>query len=400
MSGMKWSESAYTVCARVGLIAAVCAAAPRQAAAQTTTTGPTQPVTRPALAPADPSATKLTLHLAGVPRTTAFAELSAASGMGNPVGDPGRNEPLITVDADDQPYWNVLLAIIDQSKGVDLASRAVGLRLDGASSDALAGMRSMDGAFVLSLNTWDRTVQFTGPAAPTRQATLEADIAYEPRLDVLYLDRTVAPAVAVDENGLSLVPRDDDRQPPRAFNGDSSNPFGQPAATMFAPLTINVNIPATTGRRVARLQMTVRAWLAQESRTFRCDYNQTVIDTGGPLPCKVSWDGSPDAPQVDVHFDRGSIKPETWQNMAAFLSVARIRVIDDTGADWRTDGGHNNGDYQDDQMTIHRVFNRPPPPPGQPAAQAKSKPSAAIVEFPVAVKPIELHFSFKDIPVP
>jgi hypothetical protein len=126
-----------------------------------------------------------------------------------------------------------------------------------------------------------------------------------------------------------------------------------------------------------------------------------VTNTTGPLPCRVTWEGSPDAPQVNVHFERGAIKPETWVDMAAFLSVARIRVVDDAGADWRTDGDRNNGDYDDNAMTIHRVFNRPPPPAGKPPEpQTKSTPVAAFIEFPVAVKPLELHFSFKDVPLP
>ena len=396
---MKANANGYRMVLRTGGVVALLAIAPCVAVSQTTTTAAvatepaTRPATRPVLGPADPAATKVTLHIAGMPRTDAFAALSAASGFGTPAGKPAKNEPLITVDADDQPYWNVFAAVVDQAKGVDLASPAVGLPLAGAAPDALSGTRSLDGAFVLSLNRWERSVQFTGVAAPQRDGSLEATIAYEPRLGVLYLDRIVAPNVAVDENGLTLVPTRDGPQPPRAFNGDYNNPLGRSASTIDAPLSIDINIPRSAGRRVADLQLTVRAWLAQDMRKFKCDYQQEGTDTGGALPCKVSWEGSPDAPQVNVHFERGSIKPETWQNLAAFLSTSRIRVVDDSGVDWRTDADRNNGDYQDDQLTIHRVFNRPPGP-------NKTQPIAAIIEVPVAVKPVELHFSFKDVPLP
>jgi hypothetical protein len=390
----------------LGLIAAMCLAAPRWATAQPAATEPateaahgaaTAPATRPMLSQSDPAATRVTLHIASVPRTMAFAQLAAASGIGNPTGAAAAKEPTITVDADDQPYWNVMLPILDQSRGIDLSSAAIGLPAAGAPGDALSGMRSIDGAFVLCLNRWDRTIGFTGPSAPVRQATLEAHLAFEPRLGVLYMDRTIAPTLAVDENGLSLVPRGDDPQPPRAFN---DNPCGLSASSIFWPLTIDMNVPPSAGRRVARMSVKVRAWVAQETRTFRFPFGQEKTESTGTVNCKVTWSGSNDEPKIEVRFDRGSIKPETWQDMAAFLSASRVRVVDDAGAPWTTDTNRNDGDSQDDHVTIQRTFTRPQQPAGKPAPAAKNPPTAAIVDIPVAVKPIELHFSFADIPVP
>jgi len=164
---------------------------------------------------------------------------------------------------------------------------------------------------------------------------------------------------------------------------------------------IHLNMPRTAGRRVARMDLTVRAWVAQETQTVRYPFNQTVSQKTASVAWTVSWDvGNPDAPQVKVRFDRGSVQPPTWQDMAAFLSVSRISLIDDNGVAWSTDTSRNNGNYQDDQMTITRTFQRPAQPAGQPAPSTKSQPVAAVIEFPTAVKPIVLQYNFSDIPVP
>jgi hypothetical protein len=374
--------------AMVGLLVIACAAALGE------------PATQPTLSPSDPAATRVSLHLAGVPRTSAFAALAAASGMGNPVGTPGRNEPLITVDAENQPYWNVLLWILDQSKGVDFSSPSIGLPLANTPSDALAGLRSIDGAFVLSLNQRNRSVSFTGPAAPSREASLSGFIAFEPRLNVLYLDRNIAPSAALDENGLSLLPSHVDSQPPRAFNGDNSLPIGVFPGSIAMPMTINLNLPRTVGKRIARLSITMHAWVAEEMATIRFPYGHDATDNTDPAACSAKWTASEDNPRLEIKFAAGSIKPAVWVNRAAFLSVSRVALMDSSGVAWRSDSNRNDGDYQDNGITFAHTFTRPDPAKGATVPTTKPTPTEATVEFPTVVKAIELHFNFENIPLP
>jgi hypothetical protein len=363
----------------------------------------------------DPRPTLVTLHMADASMSDIAAKIAAQTGMPLGVGIGSPIAPL-SVDVDQQPFWTVLDDLCKRSNSTIMPqwNNTPGLTI--AAVGGSQPQRIVSGPTMLVFRDIQHLSQLTVSADHQDFCELTGEAIWEPRLKVLFADAWTIPTVAVDENGLSLVPDE------TTAASDSRQGYYQQNATgrfsvrqrfnnndLFRrDLQVRLHVPASAGRTIKTLTGQWRFFVAKKVDHFDIPSlkvaKQRSTYVMGDLASLTMQFAQANDDSVNLQFTvptSGDGTGPVSQDMArrnSLLQSMDIRVLDENGEPW---GDTASGDFNGGQLNIGnggnmmyiQAFIRRYP-------SAKGKPNKATVEGPVAATEIDVPFTLHDLPLP
>ena len=356
--------------------------------------------------------TLITLHVHGAAAADVLATLGerAHADIAHSFFDPAGAPPVVTIDADRRPFWDVMADVCGQTGLCPLADdpdrRTV--RLVNADRNWItAAPHAVVGPFWVGVTSVYRmsSVDLAGPAVADDHFLARLMVLAEPKLVVTQVS-PLAVREATDNAGHSLAP-------PGRAGGGAARPAASrlPARTVEARLVYPADHPGT---RIATLAGDLTVTLAQGARRFEADDVLGRPTVTRPVPgvhvrvaaAKLSPD---DLYQVTVECVREGLADAPWSAMVN--RVADVSVEDAAGhalspLGWTTDAGNGRSTFK--ATGLFSGGN----PPGDPmlnqalaAAGAKLPPAAGPprrVVWAVAdrFKVVTVPVAFHDLPMP
>ena len=380
-------------------------------------------------------ATMVTLKLDAVPPAAAFEGLFRQA-QAPLLTDPANllasiKDKRVSLDAAGRPFWEVMQSLCAQA-GVEPATierrtgrgrrqqeRADGLGLVAAGANRSPAAKSqawddkpltLAGPILVRLDrlTLVSNVRLRDPAgAVSREFHVSLTAFAEPKLKVLDYSSVVRLDEVVDDNGNSLIPRDDQGIPANAEVYGNARP-GHPGhweagATLHYPTE-------NRGRRIARLKASIAFEIQIRSgvldlplgdggRAQASGMEQTV---GGVRMLVKGFD--PAAPRLDVTVYRDGRDDAQWYRVRTLLSAGEGRILDGAGQTIsRTPVGPSAEESEDSQRLEVRVpFERTSAGAADAKVDNAAGPEAARVvwEFPAETRQVVVPFEFNDLPMP
>jgi hypothetical protein len=363
----------------------------------------------------DPHPTLITLHVANAPLSDIIAKIAQQTGMPVSLG-MGNPAPPLSLDADQQPFWNVLEDLCKRSNSSIMPNWNGNAGPTIAPMSEQGNQRAISGPILLVFQNIQHLNQLT--AAPDRQdfCEISGSAMWEPRLKVIFTDAWTIPTTAVDENGVSLVPDDaaaanDPRGFDRQENITGSFSVGQRfngnQNAFSRELHVRLHVPPTAGRRIKTLTGKWRMFVAGQSQHFdipnlAASKRQTTYELGDLASLTLQFAQANDQGvqlQFTIPNEAGGTKSLSTEmaQRNCLLQSMHVRVLDADGHPWGdTSGDFNNGQINvgggGNQMFISVFIQR--------GASAKGKPFKAVVEAPVAATEIDAPFTLHDLPLP
>jgi hypothetical protein len=362
----------------------------------------------------DPHATLITIHQQNAPFADVITEIGRESGFQiGLAGAPGmaQNWPAVTLNADAQPFWSVLIDSCRQAK----AQIRVGSVGRPNIVFLMIGNFGRGGRYFTSgpvmgllerIQHWDR---LTESPPQQDQCTASVKLFVEPRLQVLFYEQDGNPTMAEDENGISLVPPSDLNHE-NSFRGSMRiyrGPFGhyqlmQNGIEFLSQMsyTIHLQTSARTGRKIAHFKGEIGIWLAGEESNVELTDLKSIKAKLQPV-YKLNESNSLTLQnlsiqnsyvQLQVKVDRSPGETEdAWNRRRLVLSSLRMSVFDGDGNVWSGEQQPGYG-FGDAQFDLYFNASRQP---GQ-----TQRPAKIILHGTVDTQEIVLPYDFSDLPLP
>lgn len=362
----------------------------------------------------DPQPTLVTLHVSNASLSDIASKIAAQTGMPVAAGFGNSAMPL-SLDADQQPFWKVMddLCARSNSSIIPTWNNTQQLTLMPGTRPPL--QRIISGPAMLEFTGVQHLSQLTVSKDRQDFCELTGQAMWEPRLKVLFSDAWTVPTVAVDENGLSLVP--DEKT---AASDPRANPYQQNNTGQFSvrdrfnnmnlysrELHVRLHVPPGAGRTIKTLSGQWRFFVARKMDHFDVPANATAKSrTTYPLGDLASLtlqysQANEDTVQMSFTIPSGTdgqLPPNAeMAKRNSLLQSLQARVTDADGNTW----GDTNGDFNGGQVNVGmggnmlylQIFIRR-------SASGKGKPAKITIEAPVSATEIDASFSLHDLPLP
>jgi hypothetical protein len=350
----------------------------------------------------DPQPTRVTLHLHDVAFEDAVARLAKQASV--TMRTFGGNWPHVTIDADAQPFWQVLSSACDQahagiSNGYD--GQATSLQLTNGGS----GRRVVAGPVLATFRQVEHLNESTAPAARADFCEVAVDVLWEPRLTVAYELASGPPDEAVDENGRSLVPdgaaADVDPRQPNLYR-----PFGRYQSQRQqgwnggsgVQYSVRLAVPPTAGRRIAHLRGTIKLWVGgPEQQVEITDLSRVGRNHYYPLGdspirlrvANVSVNGT--YLQAQLAVPRAGTSADAWAQSQVLLQGLKVRTVDGAGHDWGTMEGQFGYGMGRNELDLYAYVM---------SNGDAAKPAKLVVSGPVTATELDIPYDLRDLPLP
>jgi hypothetical protein len=362
-------------------------------------------------APGDLHPTLITLHMKGQTLATVVAEISRQSGASIEMNGPQGLR--VTIDADQKPMLEVLNSAASQAHAV-LQNSPAYYRSDG--QDAAPHLQinfgpGQDGQLQVTAGPVmarftgiEHLNQLTAPVEVRDFCDVQGSVLWEPRLSVAYYQAQSIPTVAVDENGLSLVP-DGAVADPRQITAEKfRGPGSQNDPGGISQFSIGLKVPPSAGRRLVHLTGQIHMWVVDRSQTGTISDLQSAVKNrttlslpGGGIQLRVMgvW-SSTSFVQVQLRpvqsgNSSADSSADSSQQQAAMLGAIKVRVLDAAGHRWGQFARLQQfGDANHPQMIVM----------AQGREGENIEPKKVELDVPVSVKEIDLPYDLRDLPLP
>ena len=341
---------------------------------------------------------RVTLNVDRAPARAVFAELTRQTGVRfRPyyrIEVDWPNVPAITVAMNDAPFWDALETVLSAANmHATLAEQEVGLMDLGLNRAPRLAGSTVTGPFLVvrgSLNSGSTGTE----GVPPSDMYLEVNIHPEPRLSLVGGIIDNRPAVAVDENGRSLL-----------------GPQYRPRVNVLTPsqgaLKARVLLarPTGAGQTLARVAGTVPIYLEVATASAEAPplvpKMDHVMDVGGvrfrvtgftSYPLSDPFPPGQFGYEVTGTISRNGRPPEEWERFAHFFHAFRMRVIDASGR--MINKGTGNIDRGPDSIG----FAVPCSPLY--TDESVGEPRALAIEVPTAVTRVEVPYEFRGLRLP
>jgi hypothetical protein len=373
------------------------------AIAAITAFGQEAPQAKPGLLkPDDVHATLVTLHAHKLPINDVIDQLSQQSGMHITLN--GSTSDTVTLDADAKPFWEVLSDVCDQTHvGVPFNygyGFSAGIPLM-PGMDTPQRRRVIAGPVLLMFNRIGRVSVMTAAPAIRDFCDIGTSVVWEPRLAVAYVESSSKPTIAVDENGLSLVPTQDVVNPRNPSAEKYQSPAANGTIAFFTDHSIHLKIPPQAGRRLARLSGQIRLWVIDKTETVEIGglaaagkaRRALTVSEAQQLKIQNIWLNDD---QAQIQLSAARLKDESdeqWQQRRSRLSAMHGKILDADGNVWSqsNDRAYGQGGGGD-SLTSYLQFQR--------ADGVKSAPVKLVMQVPVSAAEIDVPYELKDLPLP
>jgi hypothetical protein len=339
----------------------------------------------------------VTLHVKNAKLQDVISELAKQTSLQFTVQFENPDTPLITLDSDNEPLWNVLDKVCSQIHcSFDMSyGNPPPIMIN---FYALPDLQIISGPLVGRFQQIDRTTRLTASPGNGDSCNISVNVMWDPRLDVLYVQPTSTPTVAEDENGLSLVPA-----PPsggRQFFGEYRPKSEMGGSACMTNFTIPIAAPQNAGRKVAHLQGKIQFYVT--GTTDHADIenlkapakNGTNVQLGDLGAINVRQGGISDqlVPLTFTMNKRAGDSENDWTRKRMLLQGAHCKVYAADGKIWGESQGLNGWSWSDRQMTIYVNISR---------TDGGTEPPAKLsIEAAVSAQEVDLPYDFKDIPLP
>jgi len=341
-------------------------------------------------ASADSSATLITLHYKDAPANVVLDDLFRQTGyqLRYQYLDDGIDQPPpITIDADNQPFWQVFLAIGDDITLKSDPQNAGKLAVDRYPvqfANSHLGAHFVSGPCVFLIQSITHNAAISDTDHPN-QCVLDGLILIEPHLCIANYPSSVLADSAVDENGNRLI-------------GFMPTTFRvRPTLNFSTRLRISLSLPPNVGHKIADLKGVAHLNLFGPTRSIEIaaadfDKPQTVDYHDGKLTVTVAT-AKTTAPEtqydVSIKFARNNASDDDWTNIGDLLASSSTAFRDDHdqpyGSNLASDTGHT-----DDSCTFT-----------QSCRSIGHGPAAkCVISVPESFVDMPLPYEFKDLPLP
>ena len=346
-----------------------------------------QPVKRAEVRAAnDLTPTLLTIHKEKVAVAEVLCELSGQLGREYYIPAMVRewgNFPLVSVQAEKQPYWDVALALEDKLYGT-CGTGFDGRLMIGMGQRFDPAFRQVTGVFVVTVIGVGHDVSYM--VAPEKRVTCGVQLAVraEPHVKMMTYVPVCVPEVAVDEQGNSLVPKGNVKD----------------AVVAFAPerdknvIMVRLAPPAEHGRKIARLKGALTLTVPAEVKTLAID------SLGAAETCKEELNGAAltftaSEERLTLAASQGSYSQ--WLETKVLLDCIRVLATDQAGVTYLMVPGGGSGGAMSLTTTYTPHISAVSPANGEP------RPGKAVkyqIVYPLGLKEVTIPFEFRDLPLP
>ena len=335
----------------------------------------------PITAGTDLPATSVTLAASSMPAKDALAELvrqlklpeatfaSDAAGWG-----------AVKLEAKNQPFWSVLPAIDDQIQH-QVTIGADGKIMASANRGYMGyGARCASGPFLVVLAAIDHGVALPGAPSSSITSSIQANIYAEPQLQVLAMDTTNCPDVAVDELGHSLKPAAFTKARSQAFQSSSPGPQA---------FFIRLQPDDQVGHQIAELRGKVSVWIGKDPQSVTIDASIRDVSTpmfgGTTLRVRPLRSTGTKTFQVEISIERTS----SGLSSDTLYSVINTQVLDASDKPLYVRSGRTMSGYLNDVTQV------------DPAGKAdRDAPAKLVITMPSVFQEVAVPYSYKNLTYP
>jgi hypothetical protein len=332
----------------------------------------------------DLAPTLLTLQHDNVAPQTVFADIAAQCGRGFDPSlgqyDTYVNWPLISIRADKEPFWQVVLALNDKIHAYPE------LRPDGIMRSHLypgvIGQPFVSGAFLVRATTASRTAHFDRAPDLIDDCAVSLYVSAEPHIKIETMTRICVPDVAEDENGVSLVPT--------AVKPGDPEPLNENGGTYNA-FAVRLSPPANAGRKIALLKGSLHVAVASKETTISVD-DLTKPTTDAVELAELVISAVDARGTVRLRFRAPGIPPQEWPAFYNKLKTMRVTFFDKQGKAMPGTVGSTSsapGSYESTWS-----------PKRDDRGQKPGDPVRLTVAVPGAYQDVPVPFEFRDLPLP
>lgn len=343
--------------------------------------------------------TPVTLHLHQVDPAGALEELGRQLGQEIATDPPDlwkqKDWPRVTLDADHEPFWKVMLALSAQ---LDLepqpSENAAGLRV-GEAADApnwAASPSVVSGPFLLMATgaTRTRTVRFAQPADVEQSCELTLVAYVEPKLRPIHDSFSVHIDRATDERGQSLLPAD----PGELADAVS---FTEPDPGRRWEVSIDLKLPpiapgkksTATVKGVASVMVPVKLRSIEVTDVLET-HDLARRAAGRRLTVQSARRTNGGGVEVTVILFRDELDDEQWRQFADPRDF--VHLVDDHGRATPL-ASVSQSESAEHQATLTLQF--------APSAQgATSGPLKFVWQVAEEIRPVRIPFEYRDLPLP
>ncbi len=373
---------------------------------------PATPAPAPAAAttaPGDP--TLITIHYKNAPPAAVFQDLFGQVGRDYiTYPDAPTNWPAVSLDADKEPYWQVVARLNDALGAHTYLRRNGKVAVNRGQPSPDASVRCFSGPCMLLASTIMHTANFTDPDH-LDECTLNVMLHIEPNLDVAAYSGRVFPDLAVDERGNSLVPPP---PPPATPNSSAFAIRGQGIEPDLKPVKFDyqsyfqvvLRVPANAGYKIAQVKGSAHLKVIEKA---------TIIDIPAAdfaQPRSYEFHGAVIAVSAISNTNTGITQPyhvslnithvgmpdDDWAKINDLLDAASINILDAKDFPYFNPGSGMSGG----RGSVNRIISSSlSPTEGRNQPDYSAGPAVKCrITLPEVIRDVPIPFEFKNLPLP
>jgi hypothetical protein len=372
-----------------------------------------------AAAPKVGEPTLITLHYNNAPAEAVFKDLGVQMGREYVAsgGDILSGWPQVTIDADKEPYWEVM-AKLDDAIGFSANVRRNG-KVNVSRTARRNGVRCISGPVMILATNVRHDAIFTSPDI-SDNCVITCALNFEPNMEVAAFSGRIRPEVAVDEKGNSLMPAalkaptsPTGGVAPLGLRGGAPGVQGVEAelkgvrADTENSCQIVLAPPANAGYRIARVKGNVILKIidkatvleiptAEFSQQHTVSFQGANISIGAITNTTSAGARGPQPYRVSLNMNRGGMGEDEWTAVNQLFDMAEVTIVDDKGLTYVNSGGGWGGGNTSRSISFSLGQNS-----GIGAADDNAGPAAKCrIMLPEVLKDVLIPFEFKDLPLP
>ncbi|CAN5457522.1 hypothetical protein BH09PLA1_BH09PLA1_30300 [soil metagenome] len=351
-------------------------------------------------------ASLITLHMKNATLSDVFAEISRQSGSDLQPLPPElwelRPWPKVSFDFDNQPFWNVMRVVAEQT-GIELkAWNNDGLHLIQGAPAAAGGRWTVTGPFLITLHRSSRSqvIDYGAGDSVNSDFALTFSAIAEPKLRVLRASYIARLDEATDDHGNSLLNKDDDDELRRRSGLDLAYIGNNAGQWQF---TARLSYPKNMGTRLTVLRGSAMVQLQTRSETIEVpnilSANNAARSLGAMSLTVRDVKKTADRYEVSVMVARDPNRPEAgpdaidWQRVQQ--SLADLKIVDEQGRALERISFSSGGTDQSTEVMMSFSATE-----AGGTRNRTGEPSKLVWRVATEVKDVLVPFEFKDVPLP
>jgi hypothetical protein len=356
--------------------------------------------------------TLVTLNLDDVPAQQAVAELARQARAPLPTDPPNlltaKSTKRVSLHADHRPFWEVMQDLCRQADlevtSITRHNRDVGLGLARGDADWMDKPIVLGGPLLIRADHLMRvsTIRLKPPRNTVEEFSIALTVFAEPKLKVLDYSAVLRLEEAVDDQGNSLIPPEENGGV--AANVDSFG-NGREGTTSRWDVGATLHYPKGAGSKIARLRAAVALQVQTRAATLELPL-ANARNVSRNLEGLAVVIKNADAGKCEISVNRDGRNDADWYAVRMQLFAGEARLLDDKGN--VVAHSHNTPDSDDSpdgqRMDLRIRFTREGGDDGKEREGKRkgvsSEASTLIWEFPVESRQLSVPFEFHDLPMP